>query len=171
MSYKTVPFGTAEEFNVVIEIERRSRLKHEYDEATDELRLDWVFDHSAEFPYHYGFIPQTRAGDGDHLDVFVISELPLVLGTVVACRPIGIITMLDRGEEDDKLLAVPVADHEQSGLRDLDGLPAGYRAVFQDFFAEVARQKKKTIEIIGYGDLAVARERLTAAHRRYSIPA
>src|SRR3990167_8529121 len=110
MSYKNIPLGKPEQFNAVVEISKGGENKYEYDENLDSIKLDWVFSGGFHFPFDYCYIPQTRGGDGDHLDVFIIASHPLQIGTIVECRPVGMIELLDRGEEDNKILAVPVAD-------------------------------------------------------------
>src|SRR3989344_6975947 len=110
MSYKDIPLGTAEEFNVMVEIPKGSENKYEYDDDLDIIKLDWVFTGGFHFPFDYGFMPETRGGDGDNLDVFVINSHSLTVGTVAKCRAIGMIELLDMGVEDNKILAVPISD-------------------------------------------------------------
>jgi len=127
MSYKNIPLGTVEEFNVIVEIPKGSENKYEYDEDLDVIKLDWVFSGGFHFPFDYGYIPETRGGDGDHLDAFVFSSHPIDFGAVVKCRAIGMIELIDRGEEDNKILAVALADPKYTSHKELSDLHLRFR--------------------------------------------
>jgi inorganic pyrophosphatase len=150
MSFKNIPFGTPEEFNVLIEISKGSQNKYEYNEETDEIELDWVFVNNFCFPFNYGLIPETKSGDGDNLDAFVISSYPINMGAIVKCKPIGMIELTDREEEDNKILAVAVNDPEYNEYDDIEDLSFDYKTLFKEFFDELAKQKNKAMEIKGY---------------------
>jgi inorganic pyrophosphatase len=97
-----------DEFNVIIEIPMNADpIKYEVDEESGALFVDRFMGTAMHYPCNYGYIPQTLAGDGDPVDVLVITPYPLISGVVVACRPIGILTMQDEAGQDNKLLAVP----------------------------------------------------------------
>ena len=96
MSLKDTPLGTPELFNVVIEIPKGSPSKWEYDEATDKMVSHFEFENGFTFICNYGFIPQTKATDGDTLDAIVLGDEPVASGTVLRCRPIGIIKQIDK---------------------------------------------------------------------------
>jgi inorganic pyrophosphatase len=102
MSFHSVPLGakSPEAINAVIEIPKGCPNKFEYDEALDEIRLDLVLHSPIHYPLDYGFIPQTRSEDGDHLDVLIIVSTPLFPGCVVSVRPIGAIDMEDEAGQD-----------------------------------------------------------------------
>lgn len=168
MTYKNLPFGTAEKFNVVIEIPKGSRNKYEYDPELDAIKLEWVFTGGFNFVSDYGFVPQTLGGDGDPLDVFVLTSHPLEQGTVVDCRAIGMIEVLDRGEVDNKLLAVPVVDQKYSKVRELTDLDFDYEKEFREFLAELARQKDKIMEVKGFKGSDGAIKELESAHKNYA---
>src|SRR3989344_575638 len=104
MGFKNIPFGSPEKFNVVLEIPTGSRNKYEYDEELDAIKLDFVFSENFKYIFNYGYIPETRGGDSDHLDCIILAPCPIDIGTIVECGPIGIIEMLDRGEEDNKII-------------------------------------------------------------------
>ena len=89
MGLKDVPFGDVEKFNVIIEIAQGSQDKYEYDEKLDIIKLDRVLFSAQRYPANYGFIPETRADDGDHTDVLVFSTNPIFPGAVVEARAIG----------------------------------------------------------------------------------
>ena len=168
MSYKNLPFGSIDAFNVVIEIPKGSQNKYEYDEELDLIKLDWVFTDGFCFPFDYGYIPETRGGDGDHLDAFVLSSIPIEIGTICQCRAIGIIKLLDRGEEDDKILAIPLADPQLKNIQSLEDFKENYEKIFREFFKELEKQKNKIIEIKEFSDSTKAKEELVIAHRIFN---
>lgn len=134
--------------NVLVEIQQGSNLKYEYDEQSGKMKLDFVFK-DLVFPFNYGFIPNTLGGDGDALDVIVLSSAPIKSGEAVSCKIIGMLETLDRGEEDNKIIAVPVLDKLANQYQDINNLPADTLLKWTKFYLEVARQKKKIIKIIG----------------------
>ncbi len=160
MSFKNIPFGKIDEFNVIIEIPKGSEKKYEYNEESDQIELDWVFTDGFSFPYNYGFIPQTKGGDNDPVDAFVLSSLPINKGTIIKCRAIGIIKLIDRGEQDDKIIAVSLTDLEYNKYEDLSELSFDYKKIFEEFFKELAIQKNKVMEIKGFEGKERAEEEL-----------
>jgi len=156
MNYKNVPFGEIGKFNVIIETPKGSQNKYEYDEALDLIKLEWTFKNGFCFPFDYGFAPQTLGGDNDPLDVFIISENPSYPGVIAECKPIGMIEVLDRGEVDNKVVAVSLRDQNYNKLESLDELKFDCKKIFNDFFKELAIQKGKKIEVKGFGDKEVA---------------
>ena len=167
MGYKNLPFGSAEKFNVVIEIPKGSQNKYEYDEELDLMKLNWVFTGDFKFEYDYGFVSRTRGGDGDMLDAFVFCSHPLEHGVVVKCRAIGMIELLDRSEVDNKILAVAIKDPNYINVQELTDLDIDYETEFRKFFKELGRQKNKVMEIMGFRDRATAEKELEAAHKNY----
>ncbi len=111
MSLDHVTPGTKapEEFNVIIEIPMNADpVKYEVDKATGAIFVDRFMSTAMHYPTNYGYVPQTISGDGDPVDVLVITPVPLIPGVVVRCRAIGILKMTDEAGEDGKVLAVPV---------------------------------------------------------------
>lgn len=104
MSYHKIPLGNKapEIINAVIEIPKGSHHKYEYDEVFDEIRLDRVLHSPVFYPTEYGFIPQTRAEDGDHLDILVLITEPLFPGCIVSVRVVGMLDMEDNAGRDYK---------------------------------------------------------------------
>ncbi len=97
-----------EAFNVIIEIPMSADpVKYEVDKATGAIFVDRFMSTSMHYPTNYGYVPKTISGDGDPVDVLVITPVPLIPGVVVPCRPIGILRMQDEAGEDGKVLAVP----------------------------------------------------------------
>lgn len=167
MSYKNVPFGTPENFNVVVEIQKGGQIKYEYDEQWHEIKVSAIFKNGFGFPFDYGYVPETRGGDGDHLDVFVLGSQSVQMGAIVECRAIGMIELIDRGEKDDKILAVPTGDLGSENIKTLEDLPFDYKIIFETFFKELAIQRNKTMEVKGYKDKSVASQELELAHKNF----
>lgn len=160
MAYKNIPFGTVDAFNVLIEIPQGSQEKCEYDEELDDFKLNFTFWGDCKFPHDYGFVPQTKAGDGDNLDVIVLSPTPLKRGNVVVCRAVAVLETIDRGEVDDKLVAVPIACKEYEKIQSADDLPKDFEKTYKEFYKLVGIQKKKVIEVEGLASKEKAIEAL-----------
>ena len=97
------------DFNVIIEIPMHAEpIKYEVDKETGAMFVDRFMSTSMHYPCNYGYIPHTLSGDGDPVDVLVLSPVPLITGVVVRCRPVGMLKMTDEAGEDTKLLAVPI---------------------------------------------------------------
>jgi len=124
------------EINVLIEISQGSSIKYELDKDAGVLVVDRLLYTSMVYPFNYGFIPHTRAEDGDPVDVLVISSLPLGPGTVVASRPIGLLEMEDEAGLDNKILAVPKEkiDPQFSQIKDVSDLNEHLRERIKHFF-------------------------------------
>lgn len=137
-----LPSGTAEEFNVVIEIPYGSQNKYELDPETGAMFLDRVLYGAAFYPANYGFIPSTKAEDGDAVDVLVFMTNPVPPSTVVKCRAVGMIEMIDSGDLDSKILAVPTEDPHFFDTQDLNDLPNHKIKEITDFFVNMQKFKK-----------------------------
>jgi inorganic pyrophosphatase len=95
-------------FNVIIEIPMNADpIKYEVDKETGAIFVDRFMSTAMHYPTNYGYVPKTLSGDGDPVDVLVITPVPLIPGVVVPCRAIGILKMTDEAGEDGKVLAVP----------------------------------------------------------------
>jgi inorganic pyrophosphatase len=167
MSFKQIPFGSAPEFNAIIEIPKGDSNKYEYDEELDIIKLDWVFTADFKMPFDYGYIPQTLGGDGDALDVYVINDHPLGIGALVACRPLGIIKLLDRGEVDDKIIALPLANPRYKNYQKIEDFEFDVRGILEKFFIELGKQKNKILEVKGFFGAEEAIKELQAAHASF----
>ncbi len=147
MSLKDVPFGGPEKFNVIIEISQGSQDKYEYDEELDVIKLDRVLYTAQRFPANYGFIPATRADDGDHTDVLLFSTNPIFPGGVVEARAIGFMNMNDSGEIDNKILAVPTEDPRFADVQSLADLPEHSPKEIKNFFETYKLLQNKTVTV------------------------
>lgn len=114
---------TAGRFYAVIEISKGGKNKYEMDKETGLLKLDRVLFTSTHYPANYGFIPRTYAKDGDPLDVLVLCSESIMPMTLVECKPIGVLKMIDDNKDDEKIIAVPVGDPNYSGYNDIKELP------------------------------------------------
>lgn len=110
-------------FEAVIEISKGSKMKYELDKETGMLRLDRVLYTSTHYPANYGFIPRTLAKDNDPLDVLVLCSEQIEPMALVRCYPIGVISMLDSGAADDKIIAIPFDDPMYNTYKDISQLP------------------------------------------------
>ena len=114
---------TPDDFNAVIEIPKGSSCKYEMDKYTGLLRLDRFLYTSTHYPANYGFIPRSYGDDGDPLDVLVLCSEALEPLTLVRCYPIGYISMLDGGRNDEKIIAIPFGDPTYNKYNDISELP------------------------------------------------
>lgn len=114
---------SSEDFIAVIEISKGSKKKYELDKETGLIILDRILHTSTHYPANYGFIPRTYGDDGDPLDVLVLCSEPLEPLTMVRCYPIGVITMLDCGKVDEKIIAIPFNDPNYNNYKDISDLP------------------------------------------------
>lgn len=144
-----IPFGEINKFNVLIEIPEGTEIKFEYNSEYDAFVVDFI-PTDLVWPFNYGEIFGTRGGDEDKLDVLVLSSKPLPMGSVVVCRAIGMAEIVDRGEEDNKIICVPVLDKQLNNLQDIGDLSEEQLRSYDDFFRELAVQKDKIMEIKGF---------------------
>lgn len=164
MSLEHLPIGknAPDSIHVIIEIPANSKNKYEYDEDLHIIKLDRVSYSAMAHPYDYGFIPETRCEDGDHLDAFVILDHSVFPGCLVTARPVGVMKMLDDGEADEKVICVPVHDPRYDHITDLSQLSAHIPKEIQHFFEHYKDLQGKTTEITGWGDAAEAKAIITA---------
>lgn len=167
MALKDVPFGSLEKFNVIIEIPQGSQDKYEYDEKYDVIKLDRVLYTAQRYPYNYGFIPQTRSEDGDPADVLLFSTNPFFPGAVVEARAIGFMNMVDSGENDNKILAVPVEDIRFSHVQSLKEIPEHSPKEIQNFFETYKLLQNKEVSVGAFEDSDKAKQYLQKAVERF----
>jgi len=152
-----------------VEIPRGSRNKYEYDDETGRFRLDRVLFSSVHYPTDYGFIPDTLAEDGDHLDILVVVQEPTFPGCLIEAWPLGGLDMADEKGGDFKVLAVPMHDPRFAHVRTLDALGAHWLREIETFFATYKMLEPKQTEVLGWHDaeeacrvIAQCRERFQA---------
>ncbi len=167
MSLKDVPFGSADKFNVIIEISQGSHDKYEYDEKLDVIKLDRVLFSSMRYPYNYGFIPETRADDGDHTDVVLFSTNPIIPGAVVEARAIGFMNMEDAGEIDNKILAVPTEDPRFNSVKSLTDMSEHSPKEIKNFFETYKLLENKEVKVGEFEDAAKAQSYIEQTRKVY----
>lgn len=124
-----------EDFLAVVEIPKGSKKKYELDKQTGLIILDRVLHTSTHYPANYGFIPRTYGDDGDPLDVLVLCSEELDPLTLVQCYPIGYISMLDGGKNDEKIIAIPFSDPTFNNYHDINDLPGHVFDEMAHFFS------------------------------------
>lgn len=158
-------------FNAVIEIPSGSFTKYEIDEETGKLFADRFQSMAVNYPGNYGSIPQSKGGDNDPLDVIVLTRQPLVPGTVVEVRAIGLLKMIDDGELDDKVIAVPTSDIDPTydNIQDISDLPVIQAEQIEMFFKvyKLLPSKRKYVEINGYDNQSAAQAEVHKSLLRY----
>jgi len=161
--------GTAEAMNVIIEIPKDSHNKYEIDKKTGLIKLDRANYSAAAYPFDYGFVPQTLWDDGDALDVILLTTYPLDVGVLVAARPVGILHMVDGGDADEKIIAVPVEDKRWDDVQDIGDVNKHQLKEFVHFFETYKELKGKPVEvkIDGYEGAVQARAAFERARKLY----
>ncbi len=147
-----------EEINVIVEINKGSKNKYELDKETGLIKLDRVMYTSQDYPFDYGFVPQTHWHDGDPLDVVLLTTHPLVPGLLLTARPVGVLDMIDDGESDAKILAVPVKDPRWNEVKDLSDINPHTIEEIRHFFETYKQIQKKTVTIPTIRDAKAAKE-------------
>ena len=145
-----IPLGdnAPEEFNTIIEIPKGSPNKYEIDKETGLIKLDRVNYSAAPYPFDYGFAPQTLWDDNDPLDVIVLTSYPLHPGILVAVRPVAVMEMIDSGDSDYKIIAVPVEDKRWEDVKDLADLNKHTLKEYQHFFETYKALKGKPSPVV-----------------------
>ncbi|MEM8638394.1 MAG: inorganic diphosphatase [Cyanobacteria bacterium P01_G01_bin.54] len=139
--------------NVLIEIPAGSKNKYEFDKDLNAFALDRVLYSSVQYPYDYGFIPNTLADDGDPLDGMVLIDQPTFPGCVIAARPIGMLEMIDGGDRDEKLLCVPDKDPRYAQVKSLENVSSHRLDEIAEFFRSYKNLENKVTEILGWKNL------------------
>ncbi len=135
---------TPKDFLAVIEITKGSKKKYELDKETGFLILDRILYTSTHYPANYGFIPRTLGDDHDPLDVLVLCSEPLEPLTTVRVFPIGMISMVDNGRNDEKIIAVPFNDPTYNHYTNIDQLPSHVFDEMRHFFQVYKNLENKT---------------------------
>ena len=136
--------------NVLIEIPAGSKNKYEFDKDLNAFALDRVLYSSVQYPYDYGFVPNTLADDGDPLDGMVIMDQPTFPGCVIPARPIGMLIMIDGGDRDEKILCVPAKDPRYNDVKTLADIAPHRLEEIAEFFRSYKNLEKKVTEIRGW---------------------
>ncbi len=156
------------DFLTVVEIPMGSSVKYELDKETGMLRLDRILYSAVYYPANYGFIPQTLAEDDDPLDVLVLCQEAVAPLTLVSARAIGLMTMVDCGKKDHKILAVAVNDPEYNGFREANELPVHRLNMLRRFFQDYKMLEGKAVEVDELQAAGAALPVIEGALARYS---
>lgn len=169
-NYLSLPIGDGapDEVNAVIEIPRGTTNKYEYDKQLNVFRLDRNLHSPVHYPGDYGFIPSTLSPDGDPLDVLVLVDAPSFSGCLMSVRPIGVLTMIDQGKEDEKVLAVGINNPIFREVHDYQQLYPHLLLEVEHFFSVYKELEAKTTKVIGWQDAAKAREIVIESRDRYA---
>ena len=159
---------STEDFLAVIEIKKGSKKKYELDKATGCIILDRILYTSMQYPANYGFIPLTLSEDGDPLDVLVLCNEPIDPLVLVQCYPIGVLTMLDSGEQDEKIIAIPFKDPTYNTSHSMEELPRHLFDEMRHFFSVYKQLEGKTTAVDEIKGRAEAIEIINRSIARYN---
>lgn len=151
----------------IVEIPRGHRNKYEFDKELGFLKLDRVLYSPLHYPGEYGLIPRTYAEDGDPLDVLIIMQEPTFPGCVIRCRPIGLLNMLDGGERDTKILAVPEHDPLYGDVKDLDDIPSHFKREVSHFFQTYKELEAGKVDTEGWDGASAAFQAIRESQQAY----
>ncbi len=154
-------------FIVCIEISKGSKKKYELDKETGLIILDRILYTSTHYPANYGFIPLTYAGDNDPLDVLVLCQEVLEPMSLVKCRPIGVVLMIDGGEVDEKIIAVVENDPFMSNYHNINDLPKHMLEEMQHFFKVYKQLEGKDTYIERVENIEVSKKIIEDSLKRY----
>ena len=165
MDIKKIPPGKnpPEDIFVVVEIPQGSGIKYEVDKESGAVFVDRFLFTAMYYPFNYGFIPNTLADDGDPTDVLVISSEPVVPGSVIRCRPIGMLEMEDEAGIDTKVIAVPVSKLDRSfeNIKDISDIPNAVREKIKHFFEHYKElEKGKWVKVKNFKSVNDAMEEI-----------
>lgn len=172
MSLNNVPAGDKlpEEINVIIEIPANADpIKYEVDKDSGALWVDRFMTAPMFYPANYGYVNDTLSLDGDPVDVLVPTPYPLQPGSVITCRPVGVLNMSDESGEDAKVIAVPISklSKEYDHIQDIDDLNDLFKAQVQHFFENYKLlEKGKWVKVNGWSDAAAAKDELKSSFER-----
>jgi inorganic pyrophosphatase len=151
----------------VVEVPKGSQNKYEYSKSAGVIKLDRVLYSPLHYPGDYGFIPQTYYGDGDPLDILVMMEEPTFPGCVIEARPVAMLRLNDKGENDDKVLAVPSTDPHYEDYHDLADLPKHFPKAVEHFFITYKELQGMKVQSLGWVGVKEAHAAILSAMKHY----
>jgi inorganic pyrophosphatase len=157
-----------QEFNCIVEIPFGSSVKYELDKTSGLIKLDRILYSAVYYPANYGFIPQTLAEDDDPMDVLVLCQETVVPLTLMHARTVGIMTMIDGGKRDHKIIAVATDDPEFNPYREASELPTHRLSMLRRFFQDYKQLEGKVVEVDDFQPAATAYPIIEEALARYS---
>lgn len=156
------------EFTTIIEIPAGSSVKYELDKKSGLIKLDRVLYSAVYYPANYGFIPQTYAEDDDPLDVLVFCQETVVPLTMIHARCVGLMTMIDSGKKDHKIIAVATEDPTYNSYREATDMPPHLMNMLRRFFQDYKQLEGKSVEVDAIAPAALAYPIVQDALERYS---
>jgi len=156
-----------DEVNVIIEINKGSKNKYEIDKKTGMIALDRVAHTAQDFPFDYGFVPQTLWDDEDALDVVVLTTYPLQPGILVTVRPVALMKMIDDGDSDDKLIAVPIGDPRWGEVNDLEDINKHTLKEMEHFYSTYKKIQGQEVDVKGFVGKNAAKEAIKRSLNLY----
>ena len=174
MGLDLVPTGKnpPDEINVIIEIPKDAEpVKYEVDKTSGAIFVDRILSTPMRYPCNYGYVPHTLCGDGDPADVLVILPLPLVPGSVIRCKPVGVLKMTDEAGSDEKLLAIPVPKifSGYSHIEDIAQVSQHWLDRIGHFFEHYKDlEKGKWVKLDGWHGADAARAEIVESVQRYN---
>ena len=160
-----------EEINVIIEIPAHADpVKYEVDKETGAMFVDRFMSTAMHYPCNYGYVPHTLSKDGDPADVLVVTPVPLISGSVIQCRPVGVLKMTDESGDDAKILAVPITKlcSMYKNVDSMSDLPEGLISTIAHFFEHYKDlDEGKWVRVGGWGGLEEAKQELLDSVEMY----
>ncbi|MBI5958392.1 MAG: inorganic diphosphatase [Chloroflexi bacterium] len=151
----------------LVEIPKGSRNKYEYSKKAGVIKLDRVLYSPVHYPSDYGLVPQTYAEDGDPLDILVMVNEPTFAGCVIEARPVAVFHMIDRGDPDDKILAVPATDPIFDDYKDMGDVPKHFLNEVAHFFQIYKQLQGIEVTTQGWENAEAARQVILQSIQRY----
>jgi len=159
------------DINVIIEIPAHSDpVKYEVDKETGAMFVDRFMNTAMHYPCNYGYVPHTLSADGDPVDVLVVTPVPLISGSVIRCRPVGVLKMTDESGDDAKILAVPIDKlcllyHKDRDIEDVSPVLRAQIAHFFEHYKDL--DEGKWVRVEGWGDVEEAKKEILASVEMY----
>ena len=160
-----------DEINVIIEIPAHSDpVKYEVDKDTGAMFVDRFMSTAMHYPCNYGYVPNTLSKDGDPVDVLVTTPVPLIAGSVIKCRPVGVLKMTDESGDDAKILAVPIdklckSYRKAASIEDMQPMLLDQIAHFFEHYKDL--DEGKWVRVEGWGDPEEAKEEIISSVEMY----
>jgi len=153
------------ELDVIVEVPKNSKVKYEFCENTNKIRVDRILPSAYNYPFNYGYIENTLAEDNDTLDIVILNDQPIYPMAVIKVKPIGVLLMrdgktMDTLENDPKILAYPVdsVDRRYKDKNDIDDIDDLDKMILKDFFSNYKNNENKVAVVDGFGDKQMALE-------------
>jgi inorganic pyrophosphatase len=173
MSFDKVPAGVNAPDDIYVIVENAAKtpnIKYEIDKETGCLFVDRFAPTMMSFPAHYGYINKTLGGDGDPVDAFVLTDVAVVPGAVVRCKPVGMLVTEDESGMDEKLICVPVEklDRRSAKINDIDDIDDLFKEQLEHFYKHYKDlEKGKWVKVSDWGNAAAAKEVILEGMKNY----